>query len=304
MVTANCCAGIDSRKWRLALRHPIAKATIAIIASIVLLTAGAAAAVPIVRHVASGLWNNPERLPALPENAQVHYESGGSENASIVARLLPTAMAQVEAVHGRAFARPVTVAVYVTPEAFVAANGLGDPRAVGMMFMGRVMLSPVLFSTQRRRLPAMLTHEMSHAHIRTWIPELSALRLPQWFREGLAVMVSGGGGAEGVSEVQARDAVRRGDHIAIQSSNSLFNLGAIRLAHPPEIPDTSFRIQMGYRQAGMFVTFLHESDPDGFGRMMNAILDDHPFVEAVATGYGTDLQTLWLRFVQAMPTAG
>ena len=258
---------------------------------------------PIVRHVASGLWNNPEGLPALPENPQVHYESGGFENARIAARLLPTVMARVEAVHGRPFARPVTVAVYVTPEAFVAANGLGDPGAVGMTFMGRVMLSPVLFSTQRRRLPALLTHEMSHAHLRTWIPELSALRLPQWFKEGLAVMASGGGGAEGVSEVQARDAIWRDDHIAIQSSNSLFNFGAIRFTHPPEIPDTSFRIQMSYRQAGMFVTFLHESNPAGFGRMMNAILDDRPFVEAMATGYGTDLQTLWLHFVQAMPTA-
>jgi len=270
---------------------------------IVLLTAGAAAAVAMARHVASGLWNNPEALPALPENPQVRYESGGSENARIVARLLPTAMAQVEAAHGRQFARPVTVAVYVTPEAFVAANGLGNPRSVGMTFMGRVMLSPVLFSTQRQRLPALLTHETSHAHLRTWISELSALRLPQWFKEGLAVMVSGGGGAEGVSEVEARDAIWRDDRIAIQSSNSLFNFSAIRFAQPPEIPDTSFRIQMGYRQAGMFVTFLNVSNPDGFGRMMNAILDDRPFVEAVATGYGTDLQTLWLRFVRAMPTA-
>ena len=284
------------------MRHPIAKAT-AIMTGIVLLTAGAAAAVPMARHVASGLWNNPEALPALPENPQVRYESGGSENARIVARLLPTAMAQVEAAHGRQFARPVTVAVYVTPEAFVAANGLGNPRSVGMTFMGRVMLSPVLFSTQRQRLPALLTHETSHAHLRTWISELSALRLPQWFKEGLAVMVSGGGGAEGVSEVEARDAIWRDDRIAIQSSNSLFNFSAIRFAQPPEIPDTSFRIQMGYRQAGMFVTFLNVSNPDGFGRMMNAILDDRPFVEAVATGYGTDLQTLWLRFVRAMPTA-
>jgi hypothetical protein len=33
--------------------------------------------------------------------------------------------------------------------------------------------------------------------------------------------------------------------------------------------------------------------------MMNAILDGRPFAEAVATGYETDLQTLWLRFAQA-----
>jgi hypothetical protein len=284
------------------MRHPIAKTIAATAISVVLLAAVAAAAVPTVRHIASGLWNNPEGLAALPENPQVHYESGASEQARTVAALLPTAIARVEAVHGRRFAYPATVGVYASREAFVAANGLGNPRAVGMTFVGRVMLSPVLFSTQRQRLSAILTHELSHAHLRSWISQLAVMRLPQWFKEGLAVMVSGGGGAEGVSELQARDAIRRGDHIAIESFSSLLNLGAVKFAQPPEIPDTSFRIQMAYRQAGLFVTFLRDTNPVGFARMMNAILDGDPFAEAVTTGYETDLHTLWLRFSQAAPT--
>ena len=56
---------------------------------------------------------------------------------------------------------------------------------------------------------------------------------------------------------------------------------------------------MAYRQAGLLVTFLRDTNPAGFARMMNAILDGHPLAEAVATGYETDLHTLWLRFVQA-----
>ena len=114
-------------------------------------------------------------------------------------------------------------------------------------------------------------------------------------------MVSDGGGAEGVSELQGRDAIRQGDHIAIESSTSLLNLGNVKFAQRPEIPDTSFRIQLAYRQAGMFVTFLHETNPAGFARMMDAILDSRPFAEAVTTGYEADLQALWLRFVQEMP---
>jgi len=281
------------------MRHAIAKTTTATIIGVVLLTAGVAVALPMVRHVASGWWNNPEKLVALPENPQVHYESGAIEQARTVARLLPTAIARIEAAQGRRFAHPVVVGVYVTPEAFVAANGLGDRRAVGMHFLGRVMLSPVLFSTQRQRLPAMLTHELSHAHLRSWISELTFIRLPNWFKEGLAVMVSGGGGAEGVSEVQARDAIRRGDHIAIQNTGSLLNLAAIKFEHPSENPNTSFRILMAYRQAELFVTFLHDTNPDAFARMMNAILDGYPFAEAVMTGYETDLHKLWSRFVQA-----
>jgi hypothetical protein len=36
--------------------------------------------------------------------------------------------------------------------------------------------------------------------------------------------------------------------------------------------------------------------------MMDAILDDRSFAEAVTIGYGTDLQALWSRFVQAQST--
>jgi hypothetical protein len=56
---------------------------------------------------------------------------------------------------------------------------------------------------------------------------------------------------------------------------------------------------MAYRQAGLFVTFLHDTNPDGFARMMNAILDGYPFAEAVMTAYETDLGKLWSRFEQA-----
>ena len=56
---------------------------------------------------------------------------------------------------------------------------------------------------------------------------------------------------------------------------------------------------MAYRQAELFVTFLQDTNPAGFARMMNAILDDHQFAEAVTAGYETDLHTLWLRFLQA-----
>src|SRR5215475_2678113 len=206
------------------MRHLIAKTIAASAIGAVALAAVAAAAGPTVRHIASGWWNNPEELAALPENPQVHYESTASEQARAVATLLPTAIARVEAAHGRRFAHPVIVGVYVTPDAYVAANGLGSRRSVGMTFLGRVLLSPALFSAQRHRLPAMLTHELSHAHLRSWISQLTFMRLPHWFTEGLAVMISGGGGAEGVSELQAWDAIRRDDHIAVENYSSLLNL--------------------------------------------------------------------------------
>ena len=284
------------------MRYLISKTIVATAMALVLLGGAYAASVPAVRHIASGWWNNPERMAALPENPLVHYQDGALDYARTVAQLLPTAIARVEAVHGRQFGRPVTLGVYASREAFIAANGTGSPGPVGVMFLGSVRLSPVLFSNQRQRLPAILTHELSHAHIGTWITGLAYMRLPHWFREGLGVMVSGGGGAEGVSEREAREAIRRGDHIAIESAASLLNLTTVKFEHPQESSNTSFRNQLAYRQAGLFVAFLHDTNPAGFAQMMNAVLDGRPFAEAVRTGYEIDLPTLWLGFAQAAPT--
>jgi hypothetical protein len=268
--------------------------------AIMLLAAVAVAAVPTLRHIAWGWWNNPDGLPALPQNPQVHYEDGESLYARVVGRLMPAAIARIEATHGRAFAHPVTVGVYGSRDAYLTAIGPGYPGSVGTMFLGRVILSPALFTTKRARLESVLIHELSHAHLRTWISDLAYLALPNWFKEGLAVMVSGGGGAEEVSEAQARAAILRGDHIAVDDHGSPFELISIRMARDPVIPATSFRIEMAYRQAGMLAAFLHDSDPAAFARMMNAILDGRPFAEAVQTSYGADLKALWGRFVEGM----
>jgi hypothetical protein len=105
---------------------------------------------------------------------------------------------------------------------------------VGVTIFGRVNLSPKLFSPQHQRLRAILTHELSHAHIQGWIGEYAYLYLPNWFKEGLAVMLSGGGGAELVSEEEARIAIQRGEKIVIDDAGSLTKLTDVRLEKKPE----------------------------------------------------------------------
>ena len=266
-------------------------------AVLVAVAAGAAAAVPTIRHLVSGLWNMPDHLPALPDNKLVHYQPGAEAYARDVAARLPAALARVETTHGRRFAHPVTVGVYATPEAYAGANGLGSVVPVGVTFFGRVNLSPKLFGPQHGRLPAILTHELSHAHIYGWIGGDAYMRLPNWFKEGLAVMVSGGGGAELASDEEARAAIQRGEHIAI--AGSLTTLAGIRFERVPAktIP-TWYPIVLAYRQAGMFVTYLRDLDGRAFESMMSAILDGRAFAEAVSVAYHDDVQHLWLRFAQ------
>jgi hypothetical protein len=267
--------------------------------ALITLAAGTAVAFPAARHIASALWNLPDRLPALPENSSVHFEPGAEDYAHDVAALLPAAIAKVEAVQGRRFEHPVLVGVYTTPKAYYAvANASGSAGPVGVTFFGRVVLSPTLNRPQDQRLPAILTHELSHAHLLGYISTYTWVRLPNWFKEGLAVMASDGGGAEFVSEKEARAAIDRGEHITIEDTGSFANLSEIRFERAPARATPSDRTVMAYRQAGMFVSYLHDSDTPGFARMMNAILDGRPFVEAVDTGYHQDVQSLWQQFAQ------
>jgi hypothetical protein len=266
--------------------------------ALIVVTVGTAAALPTVRHFVSALWNVPDHLPALSDNRQVHYEQGADRCARAVSAQLPAAIARIEAVHGRPFAHPVTVGVYATPDTYGAANGSGSTRPAGVTFFGRVNLAPALCSSQRERLPAILTHELSHAHIQGWVPGSAFIRLPNWFKEGLAVMASGGGGAENASEDEARAAIQHGVRIAINETGSLLNLAEIRFERAPASASPS-PYHLAYRQAGMFVAYLRDYDGPAFARLMNAILDGYPFAKAVTGAYHQDLYSLWQKFTQA-----
>ncbi len=261
--------------------------------------AGSALAVPRTRHVISGLLNMPDRMPALPGDRQVHYQPGAEDFARDVAALLPDAIARVEAVHSRPYAHPVIVGAYATPDAYMAANGLGSMAPVGVTFFDRVNLSPKLFGPQRQRLRAILTHELSHAHIQGWIGGYDFIYLPNWFKEGLAVMLSGGGGAELVSEDDARAAIQRGEKIVINDAGGLSKWIDVPLEKEPANRPPWYPVVLAYREAGMFVNYLRESDRPAFDRMMNAILDGRPFTEAVAVGYHDDVRSLWEKFIRS-----
>ena len=131
-----------------------------------------------------------------------------------------------------------------------------------------------------------------------WISTYAFVRLPNWFKEGLAVMASGGGGAEFVGVAEARAAVQRHEHIAIDDTGSLWNLSEIRFERAPSGATWSHATVMACRQAGMFVSYLHDADGPGFARMMNAILDGRPFAEAVNAGCHQDVHSPWQKFAQ------
>jgi len=110
------------------------------------------------------------------------------------------------------------------------------------------------------------------------------------------------GDAEHVREAQAREAILRGDHIAVRCEGSLLDFVLRRMAYQPVAPDTPSRGAMAHREAVMFAAFLQESNPSAFARMLQAIRDGRPFAEAAQVSYGVSENALWEAFVERLKT--
>jgi hypothetical protein len=112
-------------------------------------------------------------------------------------------------------------------------------------------------------------------------------------------MVSGGGGAELVSEDEARAAIQRGEKIVIDDAGSPSTLADLQVEKVAENRPPWYPVVLAYREAGMFVNYLRESDRPAFDRTMNAILDDRPFTEAVTAAYHDNVRSLWEKFIES-----
>jgi hypothetical protein len=270
--------------------------TAVLLSALAITSTATVAAVPVLRHATLAWLQDPADLPAAQGDGRVHYEGDARAYAEEVARLLPEAIATVERMHGRPFGRPPIVTVFADDDAYARANGSGSTGPVGTTFSSRVSLAPILWTERREQLRSILTHELSHAHLQSLIGTYAFAQIPSWFNEGLAVMVSGGGGAANVSETTARDAIHEGHVIAVSDHTSIFGSPF----DPPQdrtlFPVNGFGQHMIYRQAGMFVAYLREHDPSAFHTFMDALMNGTAFRPAFESAYGHSLSAVWHDF--------
>jgi hypothetical protein len=257
---------------------------------------------PPLRHAVAALLNDPSNLPALADDARIHYEPEALACAQAVADIAPRAVAQIEAAHGRPFAQPPVVGVYASYENYARANAMGDSGIAAVTRGGAALLSPTLCGAERGRLEGVLTHELSHVHLWGWRP-LVASHPPQWFTEGLAVMASNGGGAEGVSEEAAAQAIRDGYRVVLDARRWIDFAG---LAFERELPldpakdALTQRQRLAYRQAGMFVGWLRMRDETAFRRVLRGLEAGEAFEPAFEIAFGESAQQLWRAFLSEL----
>jgi len=243
----------------------------------------------LLRSSIAALKSTSDFTPVATEK-RVFAEPGSEDVAVIVARDLPEAVATVEREQYRPFAKPV--AVYVTRDEESFATFTGVPKEVRGAVIIKVFLSGGL-RKEPDRIKRILTHELSHLHLgqRLGIYGYNA-NLPSWFQEGLAVVVSGGGGAEKMSEQEAAKAILEGKSIKPEASGSFFFK---KFANSYGLTPPMF-----YRQSGMFVAYLLRLDEARFRSFLLAIEDGHGFGDSFTKSYGMDVDEAWQQFTERL----
>jgi hypothetical protein len=113
-------------------------------------------------------------------------------------------------------------------------------------------------------------------------------------------MASGGGGAEGVSDDEAAQAIRDGYRVVLDGRRwiDFARLGFER--EPPRSPTLdplTQRQRLAYRQAGMFVGWLRMRDETAFLRLLRGLEAGDAFEPSFETAFGETAPQLWRRFV-------
>lgn len=247
----------------------------------------------------SALFHDPGALPALEQDGRIHYDAGARAYAEAVAKILPDAIAKVEAAQRRPFGKPFIIVAYADDAAYAAANGRSSTKPSGVTFFDRVALSPRLWREESERLENVLVHELSHEHLFSRLGALNYYRVPAWFLEGLAVMASDGGGAEGATAQEARRAIREGR--AIETPDDPYLLSNISLKPPPPRSadeDVRLRVHLAYRQAGLFVEYLRASNETAFKSLLDRLYAGERFKAAFEASYKSSVAENWSRFAE------
>jgi hypothetical protein len=249
--------------------------------------------------LAAGCAVQPHREPVadlagfetLAEDARVRYEPGTQDAAAHVAALLPAAIAQVEAGHYLPFAAPVTVYVCGTTACFEQRVPGASRFTAAVAYDNRLLLAPRLFEREPQRLYPVLVHELSHLHLGQRLGHYT-MRIPVWFHEGLASLVAAGGGADLVSEEEARRAIAAGDYFLPDA------------AHDPTrrkyADHWQLRIAMFYRQSMMLLASLKSASEERFRALIESLQRRVPFDDAFTSAYGSNARDLAQQYFEGI----
>lgn len=219
------------------------------------------------------------------QDNRILYEKGAEKNAQIISNELDTAIQIVEQKQYKKFTKPVKIYICNTVKSFTSY--CVNPHAAGCVLNEKLFLSPKNFISNQNAL----THELSHLHIEQQLGMIQwHSGYPSWFQEGLATYVSGGQGAGKVTVEEAKKAINHGLTFQPETSGSLiFKKTAYSYG---------LKSHMFYRQASMFVEYLHDLDKLKFKIFLLSVENGKDFEKSFFSIYKITLVEAWNNFTQ------
>jgi hypothetical protein len=230
-------------------------------------------------------FENKDRVPSIlydqeAEDIATKVEDTLDENIASVVNNLYQEFKDINA---------IKIYIFESKDRYSSFSG-STPRARGSAVKNEVYISPII-RERIETLDAIVIHELSHVHLRQYIGTWRYMtEVPGWFHEGLAVEVSGGGGAEKVSSTEALAAIKLGNHFVPREKSGL-------LGHK-YASSYGLEPQMYYRQSNVFVRYLMDKDPDAFKKVYLSLIQGVSFKEVWALEYGKGVTELWQEFVE------
>ncbi len=235
------------------------------------------------------------RAQFVPTAAQpsVRYLPGSQALADRLAARLAQSMKVVEQFHGAQFTHLPTVLVCKTDCVTAYAPGSNNDPATqygDAIFMNEDLL---LQREQQRGIPAdaFLVHELAHLLLYQRAGVIAYLRVPAWFKEGVAVVASDGAGVSATPAEAARS-ISNAKHFDAAEPGSMFRN---RSAHSYGLPASIF-----YRESTLFVQYLKDQDRAAFKVALNAIVHGGDFQHSFRRAYGQPIAAYWPGFVVTM----
>lgn len=234
-------------------------------------------------------FKEPKGFHCYQSDSRIFYETGAEVKAKIIADHLNSLIEEIENKQYRPFTTKIRIYVFSELDNYQKhslANG-----SAGDTFGNRyIILSPKKANTPER-LPRILAHELSHLHLFGYTGVIKAINLPTWFKEGLAVWASEGAGAENVTEEEARQAILKG----LKINPVYFSIFGGEKSHPKNMSTHMF-----YRQSGMFVKYLYQSNKENFMKLLYLVQEKGDLKYAINSAYNKSIELLWSDFLKSI----
>jgi hypothetical protein len=231
---------------------------------------------------------------ATAASPSVRYLPGSQVLADRIAASLEHSMKFVEQFHGATFAHQPQV--FVCKTACMAAFAPGSKNDPATQLGDSIFINEDLILQReiQRGIPAdgFLVHELAHLLLYQRAGVIAYLRVPAWFKEGVAVVASDGAGVSATPAEAARS-ILGGKFFDAAEPGSMFRN---RTA-----PSYGLPVSIFYRESTLFVQYLKDQNPTAFRLALNSILKGDDFQESFRRAYGRSIASYWPDFVTTMP---